>query len=174
MENIKDCAVIVRRSEDLWEATRTGLGLAAHNHRVHLYVLDFTVDMTEALKDYFEWFTEMECDLCSNLEANSACGFRIIPLEEIGAELKDMDLVIPFGHCSRPSRRHGKYGPPSGKTMLHILKTPPDDLQHTVMMALSRGNDDAQMPLFEQDDTEVDYGEVIDRIFEYDEVITWW
>ena len=174
MENIKNCAVIVRRPEDLWEATRTALGLAAHNHHVYLYVLDFAVKMTEALEDYFEWFAEMECDRCSNVEANSAYDFEVMPLGDIGTKLRNIDLVIPFGHCSRSVGRPGEYDVPSEKAMLHILKTPPDDLQWSLMTALSEGYDDLKIPLSDQDDTEVDYGELIDLIFETDRVITWW
>jgi len=174
MENIKNCAVIVRQPEDLWEATRTALGLAAHNHHVQLYVLDFAVRMTEALEDYFEWFAEMECDRCSNVDANSAFDFEVMPLEDIGTKLRSMDLVIPFGQCSRPPGRPGEYDVSSEKTMLHILKTPPDDLQRTLMTALSEGHDDRKIPLSGQDDTEADYEELIDLIFEADRVITWW
>ncbi len=44
MESAKHCAVIVRRSEDVWEGTRTSLALAAHNHYVSLYVVDCQLD----------------------------------------------------------------------------------------------------------------------------------
>ena len=98
MENIKQCAVIVRRPEDLWEGTRTSLGLAAHNYQAHLYVLDFTVEMTEALEDNLDWFAEMECDFFSDVEANSTHGFKILSLEQIAVELNNMDLIIPFGN----------------------------------------------------------------------------
>ena len=97
MENIKQCAVIVRRPEDLWEGTRTSLGLAAHNYQTHLYVLDFAVEMTEALEDNLEWFAEMECDRFSDVEANSAHGFKTMSLGQVAGELKKMDLIIPFG-----------------------------------------------------------------------------
>lgn len=98
MENLKHCAVIVRRPEDLWEGTRTGLGLAAHNYQTYLYVLDFAVEMTPALEDNFEWFTELECDFFSNVDANSAHGFKIMSPENIAGKLKNMDLIIPFGN----------------------------------------------------------------------------
>ena len=100
MENIKHCAVIVRRPEDLWEGTRTGLGLAAHNYQAYLYALDFEVEMTDALEDNLEWFAEMECDSFSNVEANSTHGFNIMSLADIAGELKNMDLIIPFGKRS--------------------------------------------------------------------------
>lgn len=60
------------------------------------------------------------------------------------------------------------------KKMLHILKSEPDDLQRTLMYTLSLGYSCLQFPLFEMDDMEPDYDELIDLIFEFDEVITWW
>ena len=98
MENIKHCAVIVRRSEDLWEATRTSLALAAHNYYASLYVVGCEVDMTEALEENLAWLTEMECEYYSNLEENSKHNFIHMSLEEMAGELKKMDFVIPFGN----------------------------------------------------------------------------
>ena len=63
---------------------------------------------------------------------------------------------------------------PKRRKMLHILKSPPDDLQRTLMCALSLGYNCLQLPLFQIDGQEPDYEELIDLIFDYDEVITWW
>lgn len=60
------------------------------------------------------------------------------------------------------------------KKMLHILKSEPDDLQRTLMYTLSLGYSCLQFPLFEMDDMAPDYEELIDLIFEFDEVISWW
>jgi hypothetical protein len=98
MENIKHCAVVVRRPEDVWEGTRTTLGLAAHNYWAYLFVLDVSIEMTAALEENLEWLEEMECPCISNLEVNSQHGFDIMPLEKLARELKKMDLVIPFGN----------------------------------------------------------------------------
>lgn len=57
---------------------------------------------------------------------------------------------------------------------LHILKSPPDDMQRTFMCSLSLGYNCINIPLFEVDGVEPDYEELIDLIFEHDEVITWW
>jgi hypothetical protein len=98
MENIKHCAVIVRRPEDVWEGTRTALGLAAHNYWAYLFVVDVTIEMNQELKENLEWLEEMECPIISNLEENSQHGFEHLPLEKLARELKKMDLVIPFGN----------------------------------------------------------------------------
>lgn len=63
---------------------------------------------------------------------------------------------------------------PARRKMMHILKSPPDDLQRTLMYNLSLGYNCLQFPLFTVDDLEPDYDEMVDLIFEYDEVISWW
>ncbi len=98
MENIKHCAVVVRRAQDVWEGTRTALGLAAHNYWAYLFVFDVVVDINEALQENLEWLEEMECETYSNLKVNEQHGFRFVPLEKLARELKKMDLVIPFGN----------------------------------------------------------------------------
>jgi len=57
------------------------------------------------------------------------------------------------------------------KKMLHILKTQPDEMQKNLMCTLSLGYEILQVALFEDD---VDYDELVDLIFDYDQVITWW
>ncbi len=98
MGDMKHCAVLVRRPEDLWEATRTSLGLAAHNHYASLYVMGFEVSMTDALGENLEWLNEMACEYYSNMEANTKHNFIHIPLAEMAQKLKGMDLIIPFGN----------------------------------------------------------------------------
>ena len=98
MENIKHCAVVVRRARDIWEGTRTALGLAAHNYWAYLFVFDVEVAMSEALEENLEWLEEMECETYSNLQVNEQHGFKYIPLDKLARELKKMDLVIPFGN----------------------------------------------------------------------------
>ena len=98
MENVKHCAVVVRDPQDIWEGTRTALGLAAHNYWSYLFVLDVEVEMNEALKENLEWLEEMECETISNIESNAQFGFKYLPIDKAARELKKMDLVIPFGN----------------------------------------------------------------------------
>ena len=64
--------------------------------------------------------------------------------------------------------------PKRRKRMLHILKSEPDDLQRTLMYSLSLGYNCLQFPLYPFEEEDPDYDELIDLIFEFDEVITWW
>jgi hypothetical protein len=58
------------------------------------------------------------------------------------------------------------------KKILHILKSEPDDVQKTLMDTLSRDRHSLQVSLVDADDSV--YDELIDQIFDCDDVITWW
>ena len=58
------------------------------------------------------------------------------------------------------------------KKILHILKSEPDDVQKTLMDTLSQDRQSLQVSLVDADDSV--YDELIDQIFDNDEVITWW
>ena len=59
------------------------------------------------------------------------------------------------------------------KKMLHILNSEPDETQRTLMNTISLGFQTLEFPLYEEN-SEADYDELIDLIFEYEQVITWW
>lgn len=55
--------------------------------------------------------------------------------------------------------------------ILHILKSEPDDNTRTLLGILSAGQESTLFPLYED---EQDYEKLIELIFEYDKVISWW
>ena len=54
---------------------------------------------------------------------------------------------------------------------LHILKSEPDHNTELLMDILSRDEESRTFSLYEADP---DYEKLIDLIFEYDRVVTWW
>lgn len=61
------------------------------------------------------------------------------------------------------------------KKILHLLKTEPDEMQRTLMDNFSKECHNLEIPLYEVGGNEdVNYDEIMDLIFEYDQVITWW
>ena len=55
--------------------------------------------------------------------------------------------------------------------LLHILKSELDEQTKTLMEGLSQGGEATEFGLY---DEVVDYGKLIDLIFEHKKVITWW
>ena len=58
------------------------------------------------------------------------------------------------------------------KKILHILLSKPDEKQKKLINSVSQGKSAQFYALFTKEETE--YDQLIDLIFEYDQIITWW
>ena len=112
MENIKHVGLIVNRMEDLWQGTRSALGLAVGNLYSYLFLLDVPVDITDEIQENLEWLEDMECEYYSNIQGNEEYGFVYLTTDKIAKKLKQMDLVIPFGN---------RVEAPPGRMAIHWL-----------------------------------------------------
>jgi len=55
--------------------------------------------------------------------------------------------------------------------LLHILKSEPDETTKVLMEAVSEGNEVETFKLYGEN---IDYGELVKRIFDTDKNISWW
>ena len=55
--------------------------------------------------------------------------------------------------------------------ILHILKSEPDDNTRVLIDILSQDRDAVLYPLYEED---ADYDQMLDLVFDSDQVISWW
>ncbi|THB63859.1 MAG: hypothetical protein D6E12_16115 [Desulfovibrio sp.] len=59
------------------------------------------------------------------------------------------------------------------KKMLHVLCSKPHESQRMLINALSMGYHTLEFPLYEEN-TDGDYDELVDLIFEYNQIVCWW
>ena len=55
MKNIRNIALLIRNKADMFEGSRSSLGLAVENFFVHMFVLGFEVQITEQCRANLDW-----------------------------------------------------------------------------------------------------------------------
>ena len=95
---MKTVAVLIKDVEQQYEGLRLSLGALLDQVDIKMFVIDHEIgNMDEAYSDNMEFLDEMEGERFSNNEANvEKYGFQRATIGEMGAKLKEMDLIIPF------------------------------------------------------------------------------
>ena len=97
MKNIRNIALLIRNTDDLFEGSRSSLGLAVENFFVHMFVLGVEVEMTEKYEANLDWLNDMEARCYSDNKANAIkYNFEYMSTDSISKKLTQMDLIIPF------------------------------------------------------------------------------
>ena len=91
-------AVLIKNPDQQYEGLRSSLGMLLYNTEVQMFVLDDEIaNMDEAYEDNMGFLDEMEGERYSNNKTNvEKYGFKYATAEQIGAMLREADLVIPF------------------------------------------------------------------------------
>ncbi len=81
------------------DGIRSALGLSVENMYAYANILYNEIPaMSEYHTENMEWMRDMEGEVYSNVPANcEKFGMAPITLEELGQQLRDMDIIIPYG-----------------------------------------------------------------------------
>jgi len=81
------------------DGIRSTLGLAVENMYAFANIMyNELPELNEYHKENIEWLRDMEGEVFSTVQANcDNHGLAPITLEEIGQQLRDMDIIIPYG-----------------------------------------------------------------------------
>jgi len=101
MKNVEKVAFLVRDQEQVWECSRSALGLGVENMTVGLFIIGAEIDVAgreEALTERLEMISDLDGEIFSNVQENVQAWEFIQPasLEEIAERLKGYDLVVTF------------------------------------------------------------------------------
>ena len=89
---------MINSKNQQYEGLRSSLGMLLYSTNVEMYVIDHEIDpMDDAYEDNMGFLDEMEGERFSNNPVNiDKYGFKPATIEEMGARLKEADIVIPF------------------------------------------------------------------------------
>ncbi|TBV79874.1 MAG: hypothetical protein EYX74_06425 [Desulfobulbaceae bacterium] len=80
------------------DGMRSALGLAVENNYAYGAVLVDMPKLSEHDQENLDWIRDMEGEVYSTVPANcEKNGLAPITLEELGEQLREMDVIIPFG-----------------------------------------------------------------------------
>ena len=96
----KKVGFLLVNKEYTLDGIRSVLGLAVENMYSYAYVMynELPDDLSDYHKENIEWVRDMEGEVFTTVDANvEKHGLTQISLEEIGKQLRDLDIIVPFG-----------------------------------------------------------------------------
>ena len=101
MENVEKVAFIVRAADDVWECTRSGLGLGVENLYAGIFIIDTVIEMGDREDDYLEnleMIDDLEGEVYSNVQANvdKYEFIQFMSVEDMGGKIMEYDLMASF------------------------------------------------------------------------------
>ncbi len=101
MENVKRVAFVVKNSDDIWECTRSAIGLVVENLYVGLFIINAISEMVpqaEAYQDQLEMIGDLEGLIFTNMPQNKERydPVEFMTLEEMAQKIREYDLVTTF------------------------------------------------------------------------------
>lgn len=95
----KKCGFLLVNSDYTMDGIRSALGLAVENMYAYAYIMNNELpELSDYHKENIEWVRDMEGEVYTTVDANvEKHGLAKITLEEIGKQLRDIDVIVPFG-----------------------------------------------------------------------------
>ena len=95
----KKVGFLLVNKEYTLDGVRSALGLAVENMYAYAYVMyNELPELSDYHKENIEWVRDMEGEVFSTVdEIVEKHGMVKISLEEIGKQLRDLDIIVPFG-----------------------------------------------------------------------------
>ncbi|MEW6221369.1 MAG: hypothetical protein AB1634_17800 [Thermodesulfobacteriota bacterium] len=97
----KVCFLFKKSSDerDTLDGMRSTLGLSVANHYSFGAVVgNQLAPFDDYNKENLEWIRDMEGDMFTDVAANAEInGLTLVSLEELGAKLREMDVIVPYG-----------------------------------------------------------------------------
>jgi hypothetical protein len=95
----KKVGFLLVNKEYTLDGIRSTLGLAVENMYSYAYVMNNELaELSDYHKENIDWVRDMEGEVYTTVDANvEKHGMVKISIEEIGKQLRDLEIIIPYG-----------------------------------------------------------------------------
>ncbi len=95
----KKVGFLLVNKEYTLDGIRSTLGLAVENMYSYAYIMNNELgDLSDYHRENIDWVRDMEGEVYTTVDANvEKHGLTKITLEEIGQQLRELDIIVPYG-----------------------------------------------------------------------------